>query len=244
MDLHAAHHDEVAEALTAIGNPVLGERIRLDRGSNLEHLGVPIPALRKRVASGFSFTSQPRDEVLAIWDALWLSSPYGDVLLAALAYYGIRVRKHVDADLWPIIAKWPARVDNWCHADMLSAVYSHMVEADPADTLPQIAEWSRAENEWLRRISIVSLVHYSGRNAVFLTPGQVLPVLDNCLDDHRDYVQQAVGWVLREMVSVHPTALIDFLEIHAARMGARAFARAVERLPLAEQRRLKALGRP
>lgn len=241
MDPYAAQHDEVAEALKAIGDPAFGERVRLDRGSSLEHLGISIPALRKRVAGGFSFTSHPHEEVLATWDALWRSSPYGDVLLAALVYYGVEVRKSVDADIWPIINRWPARVDNWCHADMLSAVCSRIVEAYPAETLPQIADWSRAESEWHRRIAIVSLIHYSGRNAVFLTPRQVLPVLGNCLDDHRYYVQQAVGWVLREMFGVHPAELTDFIEMHASRIGARAFARAIERLPLAEKRRLQAL---
>lgn len=241
MGPYEAQHNEVAEALKAIGDPAFGERIRLDRGSSLEHLGIPIPALRKRIAGGFSFTSQPREEVLATWDALWFTSPYGDVLLAALAYYGVLVRKSVNAGLWPIVNRWPARVDNWCHADMLSAVYSRIIEAYPAETLPQIAEWSRAESEWGRRVAIVSLVPYSGRNAVFLTPPQVLPLLGNCLNDHRHSVQQAVGWVLREMIHVHRAELTDFIEIHAARIGARAFARAIERLPLTERRRLKAL---
>jgi len=191
--------------------------------------------------AGFSFTSDPREEVLATWNELWFNSPYGDVLLAALVYYGLVVRKSVGADLWPIVSRWPARVDNWCHADMLSAVYSRIIEAYPAETLPQIADWSRADGEWLRRVAVVSLVHYSGKNAVFLTPQQVLPVVGNCVDDHRHSVQQAVGWVLREMGRVHRAELTDFIEVHAARIGSRAFARAIARSPLAERRRLKAL---
>ncbi len=48
-----ARHTEVVEALRAIGDPVLGEAIRIDRGSQLEHLGIRFPDLRRRVKQGF-----------------------------------------------------------------------------------------------------------------------------------------------------------------------------------------------
>lgn len=88
-------HDEVVEALRKIGNPRLGASIAKDRGSSMEHLGIRFPALRKRVKEGFSFYGRSPDEVLAIWDRLWRTSPYGDVLFAALEYYAPLVRKRV-----------------------------------------------------------------------------------------------------------------------------------------------------
>src|SRR5688572_30303935 len=59
-----------------------------------------------------------------------------------------------------------------------------------------MASWSTAESEWRRRVSFVSLIHYTGKNAIFLP---VKKVLSNCIDDHRIHVQMAVSWVLREM---------------------------------------------
>jgi len=223
------YHEEVAQALIAIGNPELGEAIRKDRGSQLEHLGIRFPALRKRVKQGFSFYDLPEDQVLEVWDALWRSSPYGDVLFAALEYYAPIVRKHVSPSLWPVIRHWSGRVDNWCHSDGLSGLYSRALERSPGDVYPQLEAWNAAEDEWLRRISIVSLVHYSGKNAVFLTPDKVLPLISNCLGDARHYVQAAVGWVLREMGQVYPDEIGHYLEAHASAMSASAFARAIER---------------
>ncbi len=49
------YHLEVIQALTAIGNPTLGKAIQKDRGSQLKHLGIRFPDLRKRVKDGFSF---------------------------------------------------------------------------------------------------------------------------------------------------------------------------------------------
>jgi 3-methyladenine DNA glycosylase AlkD len=104
---------------------------------------------------------------------------------------------------------------------------------------PQLLEWNQAENEWLRRISLVSLIHYSGKNAVFMPLKKVLPLVTNCLDDERYYVQTAVGWVLREMENVHSSEIIKYLEVHAEKMSAIAFSRAIERLNLKERTRLR-----
>ncbi len=222
-------HDEVAQALIAIGNPELGQAIRKDRGSELEHLGIRFPELRKRVEQGFSFYALPEEQVLDIWDTLWRSSPYGDVLFAALEYYAPIVRKRASPGLWPVIRHWSGRVDNWCHSDLLSGLYSRVLERYPDEVYPQLQRWNDAEDTWLRRISIVSLVHYSGRSAVFLPPDKVLPLVSNCLGDARHHVQAAVGWVLREMEHVYPDEVGEYLERHASAMSAPAFTRAIER---------------
>ncbi len=233
------YHREVVEALTALGDPERGKAVQRDRGSQLAHLGITFPKLRRRVKQGFSFYRLPEEQVLEIWDALWKTSPYGDVLFAALEFYSPLVRKKVSTSLWTVVRHWSERVDNWCHSDGLSAIYSRILESNPAEIHPQMESWNLDDNEWLRRISLVSLIHYSGRNAVFLPPGEVLPLVLNCIDDPRYYVQTAVGWVLREMGRVYHNEITQFVETHAEQMGAQAFSRAIERLSPGERTRLR-----
>lgn len=243
MNAFESYHEEVVSALKAIGNPALGEAIRRDRGSELAHLGIRFPALRARVKQGFSFYALADYEILATWDELWRSSPYGDVLFAALEYYAPIARRHPTPELWETTRHWIERVDNWCHSDMLSALYSRMLEAFPGEVYPQLAEWNASSSEWLRRISLTSLVHYTGKHAVFFPPHQVLPLVERCVEDHRQYVQLAVGWVLRETGSVYADEVTSFLETHAGEMGPRAFARAIERRDEGERKRLKEVHR-
>jgi len=233
------YHLEVVDALKAIGDPTFGKAVQKDRGSRLEHLGVKFPNLRRRVKQGFSFYSLPEEQILEVWDALWKKSPYGDVLFAALEFYAPVVRKKIHPGLWPVVRQWSERVDNWCHSDGLSAIYSRILESQPAEVYPQIVSWNESESEWLRRISLVSLIHYSGKNAVFLSPQQVLPLVSNCLDDGRYYVQTAVGWVLREMGRVYASEITNYLETHAQQMNASAFSRAIEKLDSTERARLR-----
>jgi 3-methyladenine DNA glycosylase AlkD len=225
VDFEAAH-DEVLAALQAIGNPRRGEAVQRDRGSALLHLGIGFPALRARVKQGFSFSKRPEGEVLAVWDALWRRSPVGDVLFAALVHCEPVVRKRVQPGLWPVLRVWNERVDNWCHADMLAGLYSRVLQAQFDEVYPQLQAWNAAPGEWQRRLSITSLVHYTGKNAVFLAPAPMLPLLAACADDPRPSVQMALGWVLRELGRVYPCEAAAFLRQHGARMIAKARARA------------------
>jgi 3-methyladenine DNA glycosylase AlkD len=236
-----AYHDEVVAALSEIGDARYGAAVAKDRGSALEHLGIGFPELRRRVKEGFSFYDSPEGEILAIWDRLWRTSPYGDVLFAALEYYAPRVRKEVSPALWPVVRHWPERVDNWCHADGLSSLYSWILASRPDEVYPQLEAWNRTQEEWLRRISIVSLIHYSGKNAVFMPPERVLPLVTTCLADERQYVQKAVGWVLREMSRAYPREIRTYLEEHIATIPAVALRRALERSSPGEKAELRAL---
>ena len=233
------YHREVAQALIAIGNPTFGKVVQKDRGSKLKHLGIKFPDLRRRVKQGFSFYELPEEDVLEVWNALWQTSPYGDVLFAALEFYASKVKKKVSPSLWRVVRQWSERVDNWCHSDGLSAIYSRILESYPAEVYPQLISWNHSESEWLRRASLVSLIHYSGKNAVFLSPKKVLPLVSNCLDDQRYYVQTAVGWVLREMGNVHNSEITKYLETYADKMSAPAFSRAIEKLGSKERTRLQ-----
>jgi 3-methyladenine DNA glycosylase AlkD len=235
------YHTEIADELRAIGNPTYGQAVQKDRGSQLTHIGIRFPALRRRVKQGFSFYALPEEQILEVWDALWRTSPYGDVLFAALEYYAPIVRKHVSPNLWPVLRGWSARVDNWCHSDGLSTVYSRLLESNVAGVYPQMVTWNQTESEWLRRLSLVSLIHYTGKNAVFLPPQKVLPLVTNCLDDSRYYVQTAVGWVLREMGQAYKPEISRYLEKHIARLSTPAFFRASERHSAKEKARLRDL---
>ncbi len=224
-------HAEVLAELEAIGRPQLAAHVPKDRRSEMEYSGVRVPDRRKLTRKGFSFSDRSESEVIAIWNDLFMHSPNGDVLFCALDYLRFRVPKRVAPDLWSIIREWVHRVDNWAHSDELSWIYSYVLEANFDEVLPDLIEWNNANDLWPKRISIVSLIHYTGKNAVFLAPGVVLPMVERCIDDHRYYMQKATGWVLREMHRAYPDEIEEFLTTHLTHIGSDALSRTVERMP-------------
>ncbi len=212
--------------------PEVGERIRIDRGSDLRHLGVRTPARRKLVANGFSFTRSDDDDadVLAAWNTLWQSTDVADVMFLPLDYYRSRVAVSVPPGLWDATLGWIDRIDNWAHADDLARIYSWMLAADPDGVYPTLQTWNERTDLWHRRISIVSLVHYSGKNAFFMPIDSVLPLLEDTVHDSRPLIQKAIGWVLREASVDHPDAVATFIEEHREVLSGPARRRAESKL--------------
>lgn len=229
------YHDEVLLALRKVSEPDRAEATKIDRRSGLDFLGVRAPALRRVVKKGFSFYDESEDQILQIWDEIWSTSTYSEVMNAAIDYYGHRTKEKVDPGLWPVLKHWSSRVENWAHADGLGSIYSRILEHNQNPVYRQLERWSTSRSEWLCRISLVSLIHYTGKNAVFLSPIQVLPLVDNCLSDDRFYVQKALGWVLREMGHVYPAEIRAYIESNVITLSSIAFSRAIERRDASEK---------
>ena len=223
-------HAEVLAKLDAIGNPSFAAHTPKDRRSEMVYSGVRVPERRKLSRKGFSFYDRSESEIIAIWDDLFMHSPNGDVLFCALDYLRFRVRKRVAPDLWAVIREWVKRVENWAHSDEMSWVYSYVLESYFDAVFEDLERWNVAEDLWPKRISIVSLIHYTGKNSVFLAPAIVFPMVERCLDDHRYYMQKATGWVLREMQRAYPEEVEEYLTSNLDRIGNSALTRTIERM--------------
>lgn len=153
-------HDEVLRTLQAAApDGDAGELIRVDRGSSFRHLGLRTPVRRKLVKAGFSFSDRGEEEVLGIWDGIWRSTEWADVMFAVLDHYRVKLKAGVPSGFWPLAVGWIDRVDNWAHADDLARVYSWALAADHDQVYPSLVAWNRLDQEWHRRVSIVSLIH-------------------------------------------------------------------------------------
>jgi len=229
---------EVFAALQPYGEPERVNEAQNDKKSQLAFLAVRVPDIERVVRGGLSFYGRSADEILAIWNAIWCYSPYFEVMAAAGMYYSLQ-RAKIDPASWPTLSTWSRRCENWAHADQLAGIYSYLLAQDCPGVYNQLEEWNASDEQWSRRISLVSLIHYTGKHSVFLPPERVLPLVTACLGDERFYVQKAVGWVLREMFQPYPQEIGTFISEHL-NMSALAFSRAIERRNPQEREELRA----
>jgi 3-methyladenine DNA glycosylase AlkD len=182
-------------------------------------IAVRVPVLRRLVKSGFSFYSLPSTHVQEIWDSIWRLSPYFEVKLAPLIYYG-QQGLGVDPASFGALRAWIGDIENWAHCDALAGVYACHCHREPALVRTWLMPLAERESQWARRAAVVSLIHYSGKGAVYLPSSDMLDVIEVASSDQRPTVRRAVAWVLRELARVRPDDVRRYLRDRSARFTA------------------------
>lgn len=118
------------------------------------------------------------------------------------------------------------RVNNWdlvdCSADPLLGAWL-VVENDHRELL----EWAASADLWERRVGIIGTFAFIKAQR----PQAILDVAPLVIDDHRDLIQKALGWMLRELGKrVDAALLLDYLDTNAGAMGRTALSYAAEHL--------------
>jgi 3-methyladenine DNA glycosylase AlkD len=200
-----------------------------------------VPVQRAIFKKGFSFSNLPLDEQLEVWDAIWNSSEVFEVMSQCLMFVQKNIAKLDRKKLWNITREWVKKIDNWGHSDMLSGIYSWLMEQEEDLIYPQLLKWNTSKNPWERRQSLVSIFEYSSKRKKVLPVNKVLPLVEKLLDDKDKFVQKGVGWCLRECGNVYPKETGKFLLDHHGALSSIAFSAATEKIKAADKEKLKDL---
>lgn len=189
--------ERLVDLLRSHGEPQRAAAAQRDKGSRYTFFAIRVPVLRRVATKAFDLRGLTARQRLKVYDYIWNHTEVYEAMSVPLLYYRQRGRR-IDDDAFDTLRHWIDRIDNWGHCDDLSTVYSYCNHQNPEKVTPFLREWNASDNIWRIRTSLVSLVHYSGKNAVYLSPEEVLPMLDPHLANENKYVANAVGWVLRE----------------------------------------------
>ncbi|MFD7846025.1 DNA alkylation repair protein [Nocardia sp. NPDC059764] len=225
--------DAVRADLAALADPA--DAVHLQRffktgpgeyGEGDVFIGVRVPQTRKAVKR---FAGMPLSEI----DAL-LDSPVHEHRLAALVILngemakasrkrgGDAARQREIVELY-LAAVRRGRVNNWDLVDASAEfILGPWLLGRPRDLLEKFAA---GDSLWERRVALLTTF-------AFIKQGETATTVELCerlLDDRRDLIQKAVGWMLREIGKrVDPAILTGFLDAHAAAMGRTALSYATE----------------
>lgn len=214
----AAWLERLTALLRSYGEPRRAAAAQRDKGSKYEFLAIRVPVLRRVATREFALEGADADRKLAIYDYIWTHSNVYEAMSIPLLYYRAKGRR-IEDPAFATIRNWIDRVDDWGHCDDLSAIYSYCNHNQPAVVFPFLRELNKSRDVWRIRASIASLVHYTGKNAVYLKPDKVLPMLDRHLENNDKYVANAVGWVLREMRRRYPSQVDRYAADNAQRLS-------------------------
>ena len=209
--------------------------------SNLIFLGLKAEHLKDAQRKGFSFSDRSPLEQAKIWTEIWCQSRHFEVMSLALSWFDHPRQRALTSGQWGNLKSWARQIDNWAHADTLSGIYARFLEDHPERTYRTLKIWNSSQNPWLRRLSIVSLLHYSSARQKLPSFPKIIALIEPQIGFPEHYVQRGVGWSLRETHNVYPKQTLRFLQKNVHLLSSIAFSAATEKMTKAQKDHLKAL---
>ena len=187
-------------------------------------LGVRTPDIRN-VAKRFSQTITLK----ALTELI--KNPIHEVRLCALIILVNKYNKEEPDRIYKYYLKHLNSVNNW---DLVDTSAPHII-GDYLYNNPEkseiLLEFSRSENLWIRRISIVSTFTFI-KNSEF---NKTLEIANLLLNDDHDLIHKAVGWMLREIYKRDEILIKQFLRQNYAQIPRTTLRYAIERMDKEER---------
>jgi len=179
--------------------------------SDLVHLGVPVPVMRREAKRAAREVSSRR-ELLALAQALW-SAPVHERRSVAVFLLQARVDLLRPADL-PLLKRLIRESRTWALVDPLAGgVVGPLLAAHP-EAADRLDAWARDRDFWVRRAALLAQLP-AARGGGSLE--RFHRYADAMLDEREFFIRKAIGWVLRERARSRPDDVYEWLAPRAAR---------------------------
>lgn len=219
--------------LRAAGDPERAAGSKRYLKSDLEHLGVRVPEVR-RLARGAAGGLASRRQLDELVDALWRRPVFECRLAAALA---LEARPDLagPAEL-PRTRRMVREAGTWAIVDVLAVkVLGAMLLAQP-EAGERLEGWARDRDFWVRRAALLSQIEPLKAGASF---GRFGRWADAMLDEREFFIRKAIGWVLREAGKTRGEEVYEWLAPRASRASGVTMREAVKYLPPARREALQ-----
>jgi len=192
------------------------------------YLGVRTPIVRK-IASEYyrEIEDLGIDTILQLCDQL-LERRISEHRTIAFEW-SFRCRRQYRPQHFTLFEGWLKRyVDGWGSCDDLCTHTLGEFILQYPEFIPEVKEWSRSQNRWLRRASAVTFI-YGARRGKNLD--HVFDVADALLTDPDDLVQKGYGWMLKVASKSYQNEVYQYVTRNRRAMPRTALRYAIEKMP-------------
>lgn len=206
----------VRGALAEVGDPLRAPAMRAYMKSEMPFLGVTTP-VRTAALRPVWAAHPPADR--ASWEAavreLFDDAAYREERYAALDLLE-RQRPWRDAGLIPLVEHVVVAGAWWDLVDVVaSRTVSPLRRADPAAWDPAVRRWSRSDDLWLRRTSVLCQLGARGQVDRDLLTEVVLAAAPST----EFFLRKAIGWALRDLAHRDPAWVSAFVAKHESQLS-------------------------
>ncbi|MFK0257951.1 DNA alkylation repair protein [Streptomyces sp. NPDC090445] len=226
--------EQLRTALSASADPVRAEQQRAYLRSDLHHLGVGVPDMRRSVTrTRRALGARPAPYVLALAAELWsgrqdAERPVYEYRWAAVELL-VQYARALDATHLPAVEALLRECHTWALVDPLAVHCAGVIALRDPAAGPVLDRWVADPDFWLRRSALLALLPAirTGR-----PDGDRLTRYADALVDEREFfLRKALGWVLRETSTRDPGFVIAWVERNGTRVAPLTRKEALRRLP-------------
>jgi len=196
--------------------------------SPFDFYGVTVPRLRS-IAKSFRRANKDtaKEAVLELCRVLWAGNFHEERALAIflLDEYSTLL----DYSDMPLLEKMLRESVNWDQVDEISVHLVGAVLEKDQRAFEYLHRWSRDDNFWVRRASLLSQLllfrRGEGDKALFYSFAREM------MEEKEFFIRKAIGWVLRDIAWREPEEVFRFVVENRPRMSGVTLREAIRRLP-------------
>ena len=228
----AAAARSIEEQLRAQGTAERAAGSKRYLKSDLDFIGVPVPAVRTAIAHWSRAHGEvSRQEAIALADELWNTSIFERKLAAVVLlerFAGLLTARDLR-----FVKGLIEDSKTWALVDGLAVNVVGTIVATHPGAATELDAWARSSDHWVRRTALLALMKSMKRGDEH---ERFFGYAEAMLDEREFFIRKAIGWVLREVGKAHPDAVFGWLLPRAGRASGITLREAVKHLS-EEQRR-------
>lgn len=208
--------DELMRGFQAAAEPGRAASAQAYMKSIMPFVGIaatPMRAVCRQV-----FAAHPLQDA-ASWQAaildLWRNAEYREERYAAIELSGVkRYRPWQTPAVLPMYEEMIVTGAWWDYVDVIAIhrVGEYLLRDYPAPMKRTMGRWSRDENLWKRRTSILSQITFKADTDLDLLYGCIRPSLSS----KQFFLRKAIGWALRQYAWTDPREVERYVREHEA----------------------------
>lgn len=226
--------DDIEARLGELADPARAVQEKRYLKSDLRHLGVTLPAVRKVAVA--AATGLDREATLTLVDELW-QAPVHERRTAAIEIL-IRNTRLLTADDLAVAERLIRASHTWAYVDVLAEKVVGGLVTEYPELTAALDRWVRDDDFWIRRTSLLALLPGIRAGTPDLTR---LSAYGEALVEEREFfIRKALGWVLRELSKADPAWVTAWVGDHLAAVSGVTVREAVRHLPQKDREALLA----
>lgn len=209
---------ELRERLSSAGTPERAAGAQAYMKSEMPYHGVAVGDMRRIAKQVLAKVELPdaetwRNHVLDIWSG----AKFRDERYCAIELCGDRrAREFQTLDALPMYERMIVEGAWWDYVDPIAGHrLGDLLAREPARMRKRMLEWSRCDDMWKRRSSILCQLRFKERTDLELLYACIEPSLDS----KEFFLRKAIGWALRQSAWTDPREVIRYVRANESRLS-------------------------